>query len=120
MAYRIRELTRGPAHELTAETAIVCHCERVPDTKVEKAIRRGAHSIVDLQHNFDLSRAGHRGLLPVLEFDQSAFVSLHEHGPAIAQGAKAGSVRLAPADHAVPGWMVRHDPEAQLWRAQHL
>jgi bacterioferritin-associated ferredoxin len=58
--------------------------------------------------------------LPVLEFEQSAFVPLHEHVSAIARGTKAGSVRLAPADHVVAGWMVRHDPEAQLWRAQHL
>jgi bacterioferritin-associated ferredoxin len=58
--------------------------------------------------------------LPALEFEQSAFVPLHEHVPAIANGTKAGSVRLAPAEHVVAGFMIRHDPEAQLWRAQHL
>jgi bacterioferritin-associated ferredoxin len=58
--------------------------------------------------------------LPTIEFEQSAFVPLHEHVPAIADGTKAGSVRLAPAEHVVAGFMVRHDPEAQLWRVQHL
>jgi bacterioferritin-associated ferredoxin len=58
--------------------------------------------------------------LPTLEFEQAAFVPLHEHVPAIANGSKAGSVRLAPAEHVVAGFMIRHDPEAQLWRVQHL
>jgi bacterioferritin-associated ferredoxin len=58
--------------------------------------------------------------LPTLEFEQSVFVPLHEHVPSIAAGTKAGAVRLAPAQHVVAGHMVRHDPEAQLWRVQHL
>ena len=38
----------------------------------------------------------------------------------VAAGAKAGSVRLDPATFKVAGHMLRHDPEAQLWRVQHL
>jgi hypothetical protein len=58
--------------------------------------------------------------LPPLEFEQAHFVPLHEHVPAIAAGTKAGAVRLEPARFMVAGFMVRHDPEAQLWRVQHL
>jgi hypothetical protein len=58
--------------------------------------------------------------LPPLEFEQAAFVPLHEHVPAIAAGTSAGSVRLEPPRFMVAGFMVRHDPEAQLWRVQHL
>jgi hypothetical protein len=45
---------------------------------------------------------------------------LHEHVDSVAAGAKAGSVRLDPATFKVAGHMLRHDPEAQLWRVQHL
>jgi bacterioferritin-associated ferredoxin len=58
--------------------------------------------------------------LPTVEFEQSVFFPLHEHVPAIANGAKAGSVRLDPAAFKVAGFMLRHDPEAQRWRVQHL
>jgi len=58
--------------------------------------------------------------VPTLEFDHSACVPLHEHFPAIATGAEGGSVRLAPATHAVAGFIIRHEPEGQLWRVQHL
>ena len=58
--------------------------------------------------------------LPDLEFGQSAMVPLHEHFPAIHAGDTVGTVRLEPATHVVAGFMVRHDPEAQLWRVQHL
>ena len=58
--------------------------------------------------------------IPRLEFDQSACVALHEHFPAIATGAEGGAVRLSPATHAVAGFMIRHEPEGQLWRVQHL
>jgi bacterioferritin-associated ferredoxin len=58
--------------------------------------------------------------VPTLEFDQTACVPLHEHFPVIATGAKGGSVHLAPATHAIAGFMIRHDPERQLWRVQHL
>ena len=55
-----------------------------------------------------------------LEFEQSVLVPLHEHVPSVAAGSKAGSVRLDPAEFKVAGFMLRHDPEAQLWRVQHL
>lgn len=58
--------------------------------------------------------------LPTVEFEQSVCVPLHEHVPAIAEGTQAGSVRLDPAEHKIAGFMIRHDPEAELWRVQHL
>jgi bacterioferritin-associated ferredoxin len=58
--------------------------------------------------------------LPAIEFEQSVLVPLHEHVDSVAAGAKAGSVRLDPATFKVAGHMLRHDPEAQLWRVQHL
>jgi bacterioferritin-associated ferredoxin len=58
--------------------------------------------------------------LPTVEFEQSVFLPLHEHVPAIGQGTKAGSVRLDPATFKVAGFMVRHEAEAQRWRVQHL
>lgn len=58
--------------------------------------------------------------MPRLEFDQSACVALHEDFPAIFTGAEGGAVRLSPATHAVAGFMIRHEPEGQLWRVQHL
>ena len=58
--------------------------------------------------------------LPVIEFEQSVLVPLHEHVPAIAAGTATGSVRLEPPAFKVAGFMMRHDPEAQLWRVQHL
>ena len=66
--------------------------------------------------------AGHeeRAPLPALELDQSACVPLHEHFPAIGTGRSAGTVRLSPSTHKVAGWMIRYDPMADLWRAQHL
>jgi len=47
-------------------------------------------------------------------------VPLHEHFPAIGTGRSAGTVRLSPSTHKVAGWMIRYDPSADLWRAQHL
>ena len=58
--------------------------------------------------------------LPTAEFEQSVVVPLHEHIPSLAAGSKAGSVRLDPPLFKVAGFMLRHDPEAQLWRVQHL
>lgn len=58
--------------------------------------------------------------VPVLEFDQSACVPLHESFPAIATGAEGGAVYLSPASHVVAGFMIRHEPKGQLWRVQHL
>jgi hypothetical protein len=58
--------------------------------------------------------------MPDLEYGQSAMVPLHEHFPAVHAGDTVGTVRLEPATHVVAGFMVRHDPEAQLWRVQHL
>jgi bacterioferritin-associated ferredoxin len=58
--------------------------------------------------------------VPDLEFGQSACVPLHEHFPAVYEGRTGGTVRLEPATHVVAGFMIRHDPEAQLWRVQHL
>jgi bacterioferritin-associated ferredoxin len=58
--------------------------------------------------------------LPTTEFEQSVIVPLHEHVPSLAAGSKAGSVRLDPPLFKVAGFMLRHDPEAQLWRVQHL
>lgn len=58
--------------------------------------------------------------LPTAEFEQSVIVPLHEHVPSLAAGSKAGSVRLDPPLFKVAGFMLRHDPEAQLWRVQHL
>jgi hypothetical protein len=58
--------------------------------------------------------------LPPIAFEQAVFVPLHEHVPSIAAGTKPGSVRLEPAAFTVAGFMMRHDPEAQLWRVQHL
>jgi len=58
--------------------------------------------------------------LPTIEFEQSALVPLHEHVESVAAGTKAGSVRLDPATFKVAGHMLRHDPETQLWRVQHL
>jgi bacterioferritin-associated ferredoxin len=65
---------------------------------------------------------GERTEIPLdpIGFEESVFVPLHEHVPAIATGAKAGTVRLEPAAFTVAGWMLRHDPEGQLWRVQHL
>jgi bacterioferritin-associated ferredoxin len=57
--------------------------------------------------------------LPPVAFEESSWVPLHEHVPALAAGTKAGAVRLDPPEYVV-GFMVRHDPEAQLWRVQHL
>ncbi len=57
--------------------------------------------------------------LPALELDQSACVALHEHVPEIGAGTVSGTVRLDPPAH-VAGWQIRHDPEADRWRVQHL
>jgi bacterioferritin-associated ferredoxin len=58
--------------------------------------------------------------LPPAEFEQTVLVPLHEHVPSVADGSKAGTVRLDPPLFKVAGFMLRHDPEAQLWRVQHL
>lgn len=58
--------------------------------------------------------------LPRLELDQSACVAVHDYAPEILEGTIAGSIRLEPAAHKVAGWMIRHDPVADLWRIQHL
>jgi hypothetical protein len=55
-----------------------------------------------------------------IEFDQTTCFPLHEAFPEIYTGEKGGTVRLAPATHAVAGFIIRHDPAAQLWRVQHL
>lgn len=57
--------------------------------------------------------------LPALEFSQSACVPLHECYRTLNDG-EGGSVRLEPATHIVAGFMIRHEPETQLWRVQHL
>jgi bacterioferritin-associated ferredoxin len=57
--------------------------------------------------------------MPELEQNQSACVPLHEQLPALLSG-EGGAVRLEPATHAVAGFMIRHEPEEQLWRVQHL
>jgi bacterioferritin-associated ferredoxin len=58
--------------------------------------------------------------LPPAEFEQSVIVPLHEHVPSVASGSAAGSVRLDPPLFKVAGFMLRHEPESQLWRVQHL
>jgi bacterioferritin-associated ferredoxin len=58
--------------------------------------------------------------LPPAEFEQTVVVPLHEHVPSVADGSKAGSVRLDPPLFKIAGFMLRHDPEVQLWRVQHL
>lgn len=57
--------------------------------------------------------------LPELEQNQSACVALHEELPTFLSG-EGGAVRLEPATHVVAGFMLRHEPEEQLWRVQHL
>jgi len=57
--------------------------------------------------------------MPDLEFGQSAMVPLHERFPTLNSG-EGGTVRLEPATHTVAGFMMRHEPEAQRWRVQHL
>jgi bacterioferritin-associated ferredoxin len=57
--------------------------------------------------------------LPTLEFGQSACVPLHEELP-LFQSGEGGAVRLEPATHAIAGFLIRHEPERQLWRVQHL
>ena len=58
--------------------------------------------------------------LPPLELDQSACVALHELFPPIARGDEAGTVRIEP-NYGVPAaFMIRFDPERELWRIQHL
>lgn len=66
------------------------------------------------------SGASTRITLPRLELDQSVCVALHDHVPAILEGAEPGSVRLEPAAHKVAGFMIRHDTSGDLWRIQHL
>jgi hypothetical protein len=61
-----------------------------------------------------------RAPLPRLELDQSACVPLHEHFPALERGDEAGTVRIEPNEGVPAGFMIRHDPEADLWRIQHL
>lgn len=58
--------------------------------------------------------------LPTVEFDQSTCFPLHEHFPTLYDGSESGAVRLEPAVHVVAGFMIRHEPEAALWRVQHL
>jgi bacterioferritin-associated ferredoxin len=58
--------------------------------------------------------------LPPAEFEQTVLVPLHEHVPSLADGSRAGTVRLDPPLFKVAGFMLRHDPENQLWRVQHL
>jgi bacterioferritin-associated ferredoxin len=57
--------------------------------------------------------------VPTLEHSQSACVPLHERFKTLNAG-EGGSVRLEPATHVVAGFMMRHEPETQLWRVQHL
>lgn len=57
--------------------------------------------------------------LETLEFSQSAFVPLHERFDTLNAG-EGGAVRLEPATHVVAGFMIRHEPERELWRVQHL
>lgn len=57
--------------------------------------------------------------LPVIELGQSACIPLHERFQTLNAG-EGGAVRLDPPLHAVAGFMLRHEPEAQLWRVQHL
>jgi bacterioferritin-associated ferredoxin len=57
--------------------------------------------------------------LETLEFSQSACVPLHERFETLNAG-EGGAVRLEPATHVVAGFMIRHEPEKQLWRVQHL
>lgn len=58
--------------------------------------------------------------LPTLEFEQTSCFPLHEHFPALYDGSEHGAIRLDPAVHTVAGFMIRHEPEAALWRVQHL
>lgn len=67
----------------------------------------------------DEAGAQERVPFPRLELDQSAFVPLHEHFPAIAAGDTAGTVRIDPPPH-LAGWMMRLNRERGLWRVQHL
>jgi bacterioferritin-associated ferredoxin len=57
--------------------------------------------------------------LPSLEFGQSACIPLHERFETLNAG-EGGAVRLDPPLHTVAGFMLRHEPEGQLWRVQHL
>jgi bacterioferritin-associated ferredoxin len=58
--------------------------------------------------------------VPELAFDQTMCLPLHEHFPGLHDGSAHGAVRLEPPLHVVAGFMIRHEPEAQLWRVQHL
>jgi bacterioferritin-associated ferredoxin len=58
--------------------------------------------------------------VPRLDLDQSACIALHEAFPAVASGEGRGTVRLEPPLHKVAGFMLRVDPEAELWKIQHL
>jgi hypothetical protein len=58
--------------------------------------------------------------LPSLQLDQSAFIRVSDHFPAVARGDEGGTVRLEPPLHKVAGFMMRHEPKRQLWRVQHL
>jgi hypothetical protein len=58
--------------------------------------------------------------VPDLEFDQTACVALHEAFPEIRDGSVGGTVHLTPPTHTVAGFILRHDPERELWRVQHL
>ena len=68
------------------------------------------------------SNSGHTSSseLPTLEFNQTAVVPLHEAFPDLTTTQEGGAVRLEPATHAISGFMIRVDPERQLWRVQHL
>lgn len=58
--------------------------------------------------------------LPRLELDQSSCIPLHELFPAVGGGQQGGTVRIEP-NHGVPaGFMIRFDPEREIWRVQHL
>jgi bacterioferritin-associated ferredoxin len=60
-----------------------------------------------------------RAELPPLEFGQSACIPLHERFRSLNDGV-GGTVRIEPAQHVVAGFMLRHEPEDELWRVQHL
>ncbi|MDA0164752.1 (2Fe-2S)-binding protein [Solirubrobacter ginsenosidimutans] len=60
-----------------------------------------------------------RAPLPVLELDQTGWIPLHEHFPDLL-GGRAGVVRITPASHKFAGFIVRYQPDGDLWRVQHL
>jgi len=60
-----------------------------------------------------------RAPMPDLELDQAVMAPLHELFPAMLEPDCSGTVRVAPTAH-LAGHIIRHEPDVDLWRVQHL